>query len=105
MMQDRRSSTRFPTELEVEYGIGQERAGGKIVDLGVAGFGIVGEKTYPAGSRIELRFRAPESSEDLIITAVVCYSSRNRMGVQAISIPAEHAKILETIYERLSRVR
>ncbi len=83
--------------------MGQERAGGRIVDLGVAGFGIFGDKTYPAGSRIELRFRAPESVEDLRIKAVVCFSTGNRMGVQAISIPADQARILETIYERISR--
>lgn len=103
--QDRRGYPRLPTELDVEYGIGQELASGKIVDVGLAGFGIIGETTYPAGSQIELRFRAPESGENVRIKAVVCFSNRNRMGVQVISIPVNRAAVVEIIYELVSRNR
>jgi hypothetical protein len=94
---DRRRSPRYPTELAVEYGTAHEFADGKIVDVGVAGFGIVGQHTYPPGSELELRFRAPENGDEMRIKAVVCFSNQNRMGVQVISLPAEGLKVLETI--------
>lgn len=102
--QDKRRHPRFPTELDVQYGIGQELASGKIVNIGVAG-GWDCRREIPnlAGSQVELRFRLPEVNEDMRIKAVVCFSNRNRMGVQVISVPAKDAKILETIYELISR--
>ncbi len=100
---DRRRYPRFPTELEVQYGVGPDLVTGRIVDIGVAGLGIVGENTYPAGSKVELRFRAPDTNEDLRIKAVVCFSNPHRMGVQVISVPAKDAGLLEKIYEVLSR--
>ncbi len=99
---ERRRSPRFPTELAVEYGTAHEFASGKIVDVGVAGFGILGHHTYPPGSQLELRFHIPENGDEMRIKAVVCFSSRNRMGVQVISVPAEGLKLLERIYDRIS---
>lgn len=103
--QDRRRSPRFSTDLDVEYGIGQELAHGKIINVGVAGFGILGETTYPVGTKVELLFRAPESGDNTRVKAVVCFSNLNRMGVQIISVSTEGTKVLETIYELISRNR
>ncbi len=104
-IQDRRRHPRVSAELDVEYGIGPELATGKIVDIGVAGFGIVGENAYPAGTQVELRIRAPGTGEDMKMKAVVCFSNPKRMGVQVISVPAEHANVLESIYALISRDR
>jgi hypothetical protein len=101
--EDRRHSARFSTALDVEYGMGQDFVHGKIVNVGLSGFGIIGENTYPVGSKVELLVRAPESGDKLRINAIVCFSNHNKMGVQVITVPREGAKILEAIYE-LSRI-
>ncbi len=100
---ERRRHPRFPTELDVQYGIGQNLASGRIVDIGVDGLGIVGESSYPAGSEVELRFRPPDMTQEITVKAVVCFSNPNRMGVHIISFSDEQANVLEKIYEVLSQ--
>lgn len=99
--QERRRSPRTSTVLDVTYGAGDEFADGRIVDVGMGGFGLVGKYTYPVGSQLELRFRTP-GGQSATIQAVVCYSNQNRMGVQVIRVSPEGATILKQSRELAS---
>jgi len=102
-IQERRAEPRIPVCFEVHYGVGSEQLRGSTYDISSGGIGLLGEKSYPAGTEINVHFRAPGASHGLLhMKAVVRWSTGNRLGLQLVNVkPSDHRKILELV-ERLA---
>lgn len=91
---------RWPTALEVRYGLPQQMAGGRALDLSEGGIGFTGEVTYPVGSELEICFRQGAPVEWFKARGVVRHSGSARMGAQFVGLGMiDRTRIQEMIYQ------
>jgi c-di-GMP-binding flagellar brake protein YcgR len=101
---DRRTHARISASLALRYGTTNELITGELLDVGAGGIGIIGEKFYPVGTELELRFRSRAADTDLLtLRAVVRHAVLGkRMGLEFVNVrPSDFARTLATI-ERLA---
>lgn len=98
---ERRAAPRANAQFEVRYcGPGDEPLDAKTCDISATGIGLIGPKQYPAGTEVELRFRAPNSDKGDLVTmrAKVRHSTPNRMGLEFVNVPtSDHLRIRDMI--------
>lgn len=96
---DRRIHQRVTAQFSVRYGKDDDLAEAQACDISPSGIGLIGPKQYPVGAEIELRFRAPGGSGDLItMKARVRHSTAAKMGLEFVNIPAsDSVRILDMI--------
>lgn len=103
---ERRVHPRMNAQFDVRYGQGAEIQDAQVCDISATGVGLVGPKTYPIGTEIELRFRAPDSPKgaDLItMKAKVRHAAGQRMGLEFVNVPAsDHMRIRDMINRLVS---
>jgi len=100
---EKRAEPRLPAHFEVHYRVGGEQVRGWAYDISSGGLGLLGERSYPAGSEINVQFEGAGAKGSLLrVKGVVRWSSGQRMGVELVNVaPAYHQRILE-IVERLA---
>jgi c-di-GMP-binding flagellar brake protein YcgR len=82
---ERRTQHRIPSDVEVSYGSGGEFIPASSCDLSAAGIGLLGPKTYPIGTEVDVRLRAPRegsSSNLLFLRGTVKHATGSRLGVR-----------------------
>ncbi len=101
---NRRNNPRFALNVAVRYGTDGTFDDGELVDVGAGGLGIIGKKTYPCGTELELRFRSRTSDKDLLsVRAVVRHSVHSkRMGMEFINLPTSDFSRTLAMIERLT---
>ena len=98
-----RAHPRWPTDLEVRYGLTQEMAGGRALDISEGGIGFTGEVTYPVGSELEICFRQGAPVEWFKARGVVRHSGSARMGAQFLGLGIlDRTRIQEMIYQDIA---
>lgn len=102
-LSDRRSAPRIALNLAIRYGTGNEFTSGELLDVSAGGIGITGEKSYPVGTELELRFRARTSNGDLLrVRAVVRHHQAKRMGLEFVNVPITDFSRTLAMIERLA---
>ncbi len=100
---DRRSSPRLALTAAIRYGTNDELSTGELTDVSAGGIGITGEKTYPIGTELQLRFRSRTSKSDLLtLRAVVRHHQGKRMGLEFINVPMTDFHRTLNMIERLT---
>jgi hypothetical protein len=79
--QDRRTFQRAPVEFEVRYGLGRDLTAGHGYDFSAGGLALIGPKSYPPGSEIEVRYRLPSEVNWTAVRVLVRHRNGQRMGV------------------------
>ena len=104
---DRRAHPRSGATFPVRYGLRDDFASGELLDLSVGGIGLRGEKMYPQGTEIEIRFRASNAKEDLLsLRALVRHASDSRMGVEFVNMRTKDlGRTLEMLKSLMARQR
>ncbi len=98
-----RAHVRWPTGLEVRYGLPQQMAGGRALDISEGGIGFTGEVTYPVGSELEICFRQGAPVEWFKARGVVRHSGSARMGAQFLGLGMlDRTRIQEMIYQDIA---
>lgn len=82
--QERRSQPRCRIQFEVRYGIGKELTSGEGCDIGAAGIGFTGPRSYPPGTEIELYYRMDPDAKWTRVRALVRHCDGPRMGVEIL---------------------
>lgn len=99
-----RASPRVLAEIEVRYGVQEERILGRGCDLSESGIGFRGEKLIPGGATIEIEFRiASAHAEWFRVKGVVRHIQNGRMGVEFIEMnePVK-LRIRKAVYHELA---
>ena len=100
---DRRSSPRLALTAAIRYGTADELISGELLDVSAGGIGIAGEKLYPIGTELQLRFRARGSKTDLLtLRAVVRHHRGKRMGLEFVNVPMTDFNRTLNMIERLT---
>ncbi len=100
---DRRSSPRLALTAAIRYGTNDELTAGELLDVSAGGIGITGDKTYPIGTELQLRFRARSSKTDLLtLRAVVRHHHGKRMGLEFVNVPMTDFNRTLNMIERLT---
>ena len=89
--------------MAIRYGTGTEFTTGELLDVSAGGIGIAGEKIYPIGTELELRFRSRTSQSDLLtLRAVVRHHHLKRMGLAFVNVPLTEFVRTLALIERLT---
>ena len=100
---DRRSAPRIALNLAIRYGTADQFNDGELLDVSAGGLGISGEKVYPVGTELELRFRSRTSKDDLLrVRAVVRHHHAKRMGLEFVNVPITDFSRTLSLIERLT---
>ncbi len=82
-----RASPRVLAEIEVRYGVQDERILGRGFDLSESGIGFRGEKLFPGGTTVEIEFRIGSAhAEWFKVKGVVRHTQNGQMGVEFIEM-------------------
>ncbi len=101
---ERRVHPRMAATVALRYGKEDEFNAGELVDVSAGGIGITGERVYPVGTELELRFRARQSNTDLLsLRAVVRHAGASkRMGLEFLNVPTSDFSRTLSMIERLA---
>src|SRR5215472_15955623 len=94
---EKRASPRCEVTWKVRYNESQQ---GEIHAINAAGVGLRGEKVYPTGTELTLRFSPGSSPEQSLITvnAVVRHNHAHVMGLRFVNVsPQDQMRIMQTI--------
>ncbi len=86
--------------VEVHYTADGNLSSGSLTDLGPGKLQLVGERDFPAGTELELRFGHNPARSSGVITMKACvqHSQPGKMAIAFVSVrPSEQAKTLSTI--------
>jgi c-di-GMP-binding flagellar brake protein YcgR len=101
---DRRAHARMATSIAIRYGQGDELISGELLDVSAGGLGVQGEKMYPVGTELEVRFRSRARDTDLLsLRAVVRHVvPGKRMGLEFLNVPPSDLARTLAMIERLA---
>ena len=74
---DRRTARRRPAIFEVRYGVGKEFYPGYGIEIGEGGLAFTGDRIYPPGSEIAVRYRLNPEQEWVRVKASVRHVDQN----------------------------
>jgi uncharacterized protein (TIGR02266 family) len=80
---ERRAHTRYPVKLDVNYRRGESYLYSRAENLSELGIFLVSEELHEVGTRLELRFAAPEGGEAIELTGEVVWVERGTGGRQS----------------------
>ena len=92
---NRRATPRVPIAIPISYQAGGVIAGARTQDLSRGGLAIRTMEPLPLGTAVELTFRLPGSSTDIVASGRVAWSDRRvGMGVQFERLTAEAQQMI-----------
>ncbi len=94
---ERRAFPRWPADLDVRYGQGENRAAGHSFEISAEGMRFSGPRSYPLGAELDLEFRVGPGETDVIQPrAAVRYSDGEVLGVEFVKIRiSDRLRIIE----------
>jgi len=99
---NRRTSTRYPVDVQATLSVGDESTEVRLINLSLGGAFIADLDRVEFGTQVQISFRIPTHDEPIEVSAATRWSTEFGVGIQFGSLRAREVWSLNKFFESLS---